>query len=293
MTSVPRAFFNLGNDGMILKRFVFKDPYAPVSLSDLIRLSLWKLAIVYLALFALLVQLWLSREKGWLLALAITSAPALFFILVLFEPSGHERYFAIFTVLFLAAASVIGGDVHRPKRILQGMLALLLIALVPANAKSYFELRRSAEMTAALNRIQGLRQVLTPHSIVVVLSFRDGLSQYLERFPFDPAVAKFPPVHTLIEAGTLRTLHWRMEFAQRALDSWEAGGDVWISRRLFASRPLPQWNWVEDDDRRVHWTDIPAFFGHAATDMVISGDDGFVRLAHTESNRQWLSGAAR
>ena len=50
---MPRAFFNLGNDGMILKRFVFKDPYAPVSVLDLVRLSLWKLCLVYAALLAL------------------------------------------------------------------------------------------------------------------------------------------------------------------------------------------------------------------------------------------------
>jgi len=183
--------------------------------------------------------------------------------------------------------------VQRPKRVLQGVLMLLLLALPVANAKSYIEFARSDDMVRARERILALRRVLTPNSVVVVLSFRDGLSQFLERFPFHPAVSQLLPVHDVIEAGTLRTLHWRAEFAHRALDSWEHGGEVWISRRLFAARPLPQWNWVEADDRRVKWTDLPEFFTGLTTDEAVAGDDGFVRLAHTESNRERLAVAAR
>jgi hypothetical protein len=293
VTSVPRAFFNLGNDGMILKRFVFKDPYAPVSVLDLLRLSVWKLCLVYAALLALVLQLWFSREKGLLIGLAIAAAPVLYFILVLFEPSGHERYFAVFAVLFLALACVVGGSVENPKRPLVAVLLLLLVALPPANTKSYIDFRHSDDMAMALQRILALRSVLTPNSVAVVLSFRDGISQFVERFPFHPAVRQLLPIHDVIEAGNLRTLHWRAEFAQRALATWQHGGEIWISRRLFAARPLPQWNWVEADDRRVKWTDLPEFFGQLGTDESVAGDDGFVRMARTESNRERLVLAAR
>jgi hypothetical protein len=227
-----------------------------------------------------------------LAALLIAAAPVLFFILVLFEPSGHERYFALFVVLFLALGSVVGSTVQRPRPLLQGVLVLFLVILMPSNAKSYIELRRSTTMDAALQRIQAVRRVMTPNSVLVLLSFRDGISQFLERFPFHPAVREALTVHDLIEPGTLRTLHWRMEFAQRSLGCWEHGGEVWISRRLFAQKPLPEWNWVEAHDRRVKWTDLPEFFGKFTTDQQVAGDDGFVHLAHSEANRQLLLMAA-
>lgn len=53
-----------------------------------------------------------------------------------------------------------------------------------ANAKSYIEFSRSDDMAMALQRTLALRSVLTPNSVVVVLSFRDGISRFVERFPF-------------------------------------------------------------------------------------------------------------
>ena len=42
-----RSFINMGDDGILFKRFLLHDPYNPVSLFDLLRLSLFKYLLFY------------------------------------------------------------------------------------------------------------------------------------------------------------------------------------------------------------------------------------------------------
>jgi hypothetical protein len=72
------------------------------------------------------------------------------------------------------------------------------------------------------------------------------------------------------------------------LETWAAGGEVWVSDRLVAARPKAEWNWVEYDDRRVRWADLPAFFTRFERNSHSGGTDGFFRLADTPRNREDL-----
>src|SRR6185369_11501883 len=42
-----RSFIYMGNDGVLFKRYLLHDPFNPVSLSDLVRFSLWKILLFY------------------------------------------------------------------------------------------------------------------------------------------------------------------------------------------------------------------------------------------------------
>src|SRR5258708_1743635 len=56
-TGLPRGFFYISGDGLVLKRFVLKDPYAPIGLSGVIRHS-WKPVLFYAFAFTLTWCLW-------------------------------------------------------------------------------------------------------------------------------------------------------------------------------------------------------------------------------------------
>ena len=59
----PRSFIYFGNDGMLVKRYLVRDPFNPVTGLDILRLSLWKLILFYLFLAALGLNL-LRSEQG-------------------------------------------------------------------------------------------------------------------------------------------------------------------------------------------------------------------------------------
>ena len=63
---------------------------------------------------------------------------------------------------------------------------------------------------------------------------------------------------------------------------------MWVSERLLAKAPLPEWDWVEGDDRAIHWSQVPEFCRQFQYDKKIGDADGFVRLAATETNRALL-----
>lgn len=80
------------------------DPYNPVPLGDLLRFSLWKLALFYAALAALVVQLARSPMGRRALALlAVCGAPVLGFA-VFWQGGDIERYLPLYPMLFLALA---------------------------------------------------------------------------------------------------------------------------------------------------------------------------------------------
>ena len=74
---------------------------------------------------------------------------------------------------------------------------------------------------------------------------------------------------------------------------WRRGGEVWVSKRLWSVNPLPDWDWVEGDDGRVSWKDIPEFFRPLQIAEELGGSDGFFRLTRADSSVSRLSAFAR
>jgi hypothetical protein len=67
---------------------------------------------------------------------------------------------------------------------------------------------------------------------------------------------------------------------------------VFVSRRVFAQRPRPEWDWVEGADTRVSWAHVYEFFAQLETGQAVGGEDGFVLLPRTPKNEQFLTQVA-
>ncbi|MDT4895756.1 MAG: hypothetical protein QOH25_833 [Acidobacteriota bacterium] len=286
--SLARSVINMGNDGLLFKRYLVHDPLNPVSLVDLFRLSLWKVACFYLFLAATLVNLFLTRRgKNVLGLLCLNSLPVLVFALFIFEAGSLERYMPMLPALLLAIAFSLSGErTLRPLKLV-AVAFIAIFALVNLNAMRVDALGRQQEQVTA--RIRDLQPRLKPHSLVVTTHLQDELVSFNYDFPFNEINRRGNlRVTSLMEISVDTVLTWRQDFAQRALSAWEAGGDIWLSKRIFAERPRPEWNWVEGDDGRVSWADFAPFFATLEMGEAVGGEDGFVLLLPSPSNKQIL-----
>jgi hypothetical protein len=91
-------------------------------------------------------------------------------------------------------------------------------------------------------------------------------------------------MYYIVNTGNVQVLTWRQNLAARTLQVWRNGGEVWVSKRVWSSRPMRSWNWAEGDDPRVSWKELPQFFSTLHTDAESGGTDGFRRLARDQQN---------
>jgi hypothetical protein len=293
-TGLPRSFLYLGKDGILYKRFLWRDPYNPVSVSRLFLASFWKLALFYAFSAALCLELLLRADNHRaLLVLLASVVPTIFFAIFVFEPGSPERYFPVYPFLILAIAQALRGY-PRPHRLTQSVITVFLIAMVATNVSSMYRPRITAEDRSSVERAALLKPRLRERDLVAVLSNQDRLCLFLNRSPFHPLNQPTPlRLYDVIEAASTRVERWRGEFAAGALDAWKHGGEVWVSKRLWADRPLPDWDWVEGDSRRVSWKDIPEFFTPLQIAEQLGGNDGFFRLVRADANVLRLSAFTR
>ena len=279
-----RSFIHMGNDGVLFKRYLLHDPLNPTSAVDLLRLSLWKLALFYLFVLSLGIGLLFSpRGRRLLGLLAVAALPTIGFAIV-WQGGGLERYLPLYPFLFLAVAGLFAlQDVPLVCRVLA--LVFFLAACVSnvtvmARPTLWREQRR---LTA---RVEGLQPLLKPNSRVLFV--RDEVNGLERDFPLHGAGAGLP-----LEAAAAPSLegnqHWRATLAKRMFAVWDQGGDVWMAKRLLAAKPQPEWNWVEGDDPDLSWRDLSAFFRALDTDDEVGGVDGFVRITPSAANRQRMN----
>ncbi len=293
---LARSFINMGNDGILFKRYLLHDPLNAVSALDLFRLSLWKVGFFYLFLSAIIYGLLRSaqgRRVGLLLAAG--AIPMLAFA-VLFDGGAVERYLPLYPLIFLSLAYVLA-DASLPRWTRGLALTFAAVAgLVSIGVMAKPVLNRQQETIAA--RVKDLPAQLKPRSLVLTANWLDTLINFNRSFPLHPLNREGGlVVNALVSPGTEQSVNWRREFARSALKAWREGGDVWVSKRVFASRPQPDWNWTEGDDHNVAWGDFPAFFVKFQVGQQVGGDDGFVSLVPTVEAREFLeqlaSGEAR
>jgi hypothetical protein len=292
-TGLPRSFLYLAKDGILYKRFLHHDPYAPVTLWDLAGASLWKLAAFYLFVACLFYRLVRQGPSRWMLVLtAAGSVPVLFFAVAIFEPGSPERYLPALPFLVLATAWVLRdlGSSRRPTQIL---IAAFLVCVVLTNGYSFVAPRVSAQNAGSLARVSDLRTRLNSAGLVMVATNQDALEETMSRLTFDNINRPAPlRVYDIVENGNFRILTWRQDLAAQTLKVWENGGDVWVSKRVWSPRPQPSWNWVEGDDARISWAELPRFFATVDTDAESGGPDGFLRIARNDANLTMLTSLA-
>jgi hypothetical protein len=293
ITGLPRSLFFLGKDGILFKRFLKHDPYAPVAFTDLLRASLWKIAVFYLFVVCLLWDLWRRSQSGWPLVLLIAGAgPVIFFAIFLFEPSESERYLPVLPFVVLATGWIFRDFSAKP-RAAQLIVAGSLLCVVLSNGYAFAAPHIASEDEASWRRIANLRSRISGASVAMVTTNQDAIEDFLRHSIFSrvnrPQLFR---VYDIAEPGLLRMQQWREQFAAEVFSVWKDGGEVWISKRVWSARPRPDWNWVEGDDPLEVWSDFFGFFRPLQTDSDSDGSDGFARLAKNEANRRYLAPVA-
>ncbi len=288
-TGLTRSFFYLGDEGLTIKRFVFHDPYAPVSWGEIVG-GLCKIALVFLMFSAVLVALVHRRGSRWALAVAVCAiVPTLVFALFIFETSSSERYLPMYAGLVIAVC-VLCRERSTPRPVVW-LLALFSFAMAVVNLYAYAG-KLPSEVERSSGRFAVLHRHLQPGGVAILLSVNDPLNGYFEKSPFDPRnQAGALPLYQVIGVHAQEFKSWKVDSSCRILQAWRAGGDALLSERLIALRPQPDWGWVENDDPRVHWTDLRRFYGQLDVDEELGNSDGFVLIARTEKNQSILTNA--
>ncbi|HEX8068923.1 MAG TPA: hypothetical protein VF546_03160 [Pyrinomonadaceae bacterium] len=280
---LARTFLSVGRDNVLFKRFLLHDPYNPVTAFDLVRLSLWKLALFYLAAGAAgLLLLGEGRGRRVLVLLLLGAGPVLLFA-ALWQGTPPERYLPLYPVAFMALACAL--DAERRRAPLKTVLLAFVLALVCVNA--------AALSTAALGRRQAAMSARTAELVPllksqsVVVEVKEELKDLQWEFPFHP-LNRVLTVYSAVSIGDAESARWREAFARRATEAWAAGGDVWLSRRLLEPRPRAASYWVEGSDPGITWAQVNAFFGQFEQGQAVGDADGFVLLARTPRNENAL-----
>lgn len=295
VTGLPRSAFYLGHDGLLYKRFLKHDPYAPVKITDLIQASLWKLAIFYLFLAALFFALWRYSPSGWPLILFLAGVgPIIFFAVFILESGAPDRYLPVSPFILLAVGWALRDVDSKPQigkmRLAQTVILAFLLIVILNNVYVFAAPRINSLNAAPYSRIAQLRARIDPKSEIILITNQDTIEEFFSRSLFDSIERPFPiRLFEIIEPGSDQQFQWREGFAAEVMRVWNNGGEVWLTQRFFAEKPKPEWNWVERDNPNQVWSEVHSFFHPLQTDMNLDGSDGFTRLAHDEANVQYLT----
>jgi len=290
VAGIPRSFFYLGQDAVTWKRVLSGGEGKRPGIREIASSGLWKVAVVYLVLGWMALRLAL-RNRILLACLLVAAAPILYFAAFLFDPGPPERYYPVFPLLFLAFAFLmVERAASRFDRVIPLAFFVLMLA-VNGSAMWRFDHNRGYE--EAITRLDALNPRLTPNDCILVVSFPDPVFRFVSARPFDPASRYRYLIRPAIEEGTRQAAEWRQNAAACGLDAWNRGGHMWITTRLLARSPRPEWGWVETGDHGVRWADFPQFFGKLELLPPVGGPDGFAEVARSEVNRTFLSETAR
>jgi hypothetical protein len=279
-----RSFIAMGDDGVLFKRFLLKDPYNPVSLADLIGFSLWKFLFFYFSLVALGINLLAgsARARRLLLLAVLGSLPVICFG-IRWQGGDMERYMPLYPFFFLAfATSLSSASGWAPLRLTVAAFFLLAVLINSIALSSLVVGRHRQELELRLGELPNR---LPPESRLFVV--RDRLALLPRDFPLEPATSTLAIVD-VVTPGLATIAWWQQEFATQAELTWQKGGQVWLSKRLFAEAPRSDSTWVEGDDPRVKWRDVPAFFNRFEVSDGTGGNDGFVLVMPSTTNHLLL-----
>jgi hypothetical protein len=295
-----RSFLNMGNDGVLFKRFVLHDPFNPVSFFELVRTSLGNFLAFYIFVAILLAALTrYARGRRFLGLVAFCGIPVIAFAWA-WQGGDMERYFPLYPAMFLSLADVLSNGpwtvIVRPAAGI--FLVLLLFVNGPALSKDTVERRQGS----ALARIAEIEMSWKPHSEIATVLGQDDVFAFYWNYPLHPLSLtgfmaqrpdQVPVVFEIVGPNGPLAAHWRAGFAAETLVVWSRGGDLWVSKEAFEPRPRADSAWVEGDDPRVPWRDIQQFFSKLETGRSTGGENGFFLLPPSPANRARLATAAK
>jgi len=285
---LPRSFIDMGRDGMWLKRYLVHDPYAPVTMGTLFRLGWWKFLVFYVPVIICCLELPRTRTgRNLLWLLAAATLPVFIFAIFIFEAGASDRYLPLYPFAFLAFGYVLGAK--ETSRASKSVLLVLILVMIAVNVNATRRATVEKQKDEAMSRIRGLLPQLGPNSLVLAVNEQDSLAEFRLNFPLDPInLSGTLRTYDVLEINTERLATWRRDLAKRVLARWDKGGTIWIPVRFLSPQPQPDWNWVEGDDPRVKWSDLPAFFAKLHRGPAVAGQDGFEKLDDDPNNREIL-----
>jgi hypothetical protein len=286
-TGLPRSLIAIQDEALLLKRLYFQDPYAPVTWMRVLTLAAWKPPLFALGMGALG---WILAKTGTgrrlLIANLCAWIPLIVFAVTVFESGAPERFSPAFALLFPALAYAARSLSWRSAA--HWMLGIFFAAMVVVNLSSTSTAAWKARDRAALERLEAYHRVWRPADVLVLLSPRDPIWRFHRVYPFHP-LSRVPfRLADAFEPANVETPLFRQEFARQVLAAWQDGGEVWLTRRVMAERPQPEWEWVEGDNG-ARWQELSAYYRRFATDAEAGGEDGFLRVAASPANRLLLA----
>ena len=279
-----RSFINVGDDGVLFKRFLVGDPFNPVTVFDLARRSAWKIGLFYFFIGSMLLTLSRTAQGRRLVALWFVNAIPVLGFGLMWQGGDLERYMALYPVTYVGLAHGLSGDRSR-----RWFLPVTLAFVGATSVASMERMARPAvarQEDKALARLKDLMPLLKAESLVCTINQQDPVWSFTWNFPFHP-LNRDDRLNTynMIEPGTSREERWREEFAAHALDTWRRGGDVWITVRVQSAKPQFDWVWAEGGDS-VSWTDITGLFARLQLGEPVGADDGFALLLPSVLNQE-------
>ncbi len=281
---LARSFIYLGEDGILYRRFLARDPLNPVTLPDLVRVSLWQVGLFYLFLAGLVVGLARSgRGRRVLVLLAIAAVPTLAFALA-WQGGDKERYLPLYPFLFLALAVLLGEERVGWACKVPALAFFLAASLAnaPALARPVLE-RRQEEWSA---QAAELAPRIRPGSRIFTVN--DEVAWLRRNYPLNPLGHRLP-MEGVLPPNSCGAGEWKTDMRKRMEKIWKRGGDVWVTRRVLRPSPRAEWLWVEDPTADLRWATLHDFFKDLETEGPAPADEGFVRILPTEANRERLA----
>jgi hypothetical protein len=288
VSGCPRLLIELGTSGIVIKRFVFRDPYNPVAAAALIRRALWPIALFWIFIAMLAAAMSRSSRGRRLLVLGATAViPTLVFALTLYEPSSPERFLPALPFLLLPLATLweLKGRTASAAR----ATAIVFVVLLPVMNGPTMLAGSAAASSTVRERLEEFRRFAGPDDVLFPATVTDPLTYFQITAAFDPVnIPKPPRIAPVIVPALVKTAKWRKTFAVNVLAAWQRGTDAWVTKAVLADRPRASTTWVEGDDPRVHWRELPEFLRRLEYDKDTPGDDGFRRIRHSAANEAML-----
>lgn len=285
VTGSSRLF--LDQDTMSLKRYLFHDPYHPVTALGVVVHSLWKPAVFYVLLAAVLLLAWQNkRGKQSLVLLAIAVAPALVAAIGVFEPSSPERFFPVLPFLLLSVAAGWESP-GRPSVVARAIIGLFALLLPAMNAPAFIQEFHQWQRQATQQTIE-FRTHAAADDAAITIMLTEPL-MVLSQHPFN-SLNRMGEISTMpaIDIFNAQAERWPRRVAQFVSANWAEGRFTWVEKAALSNTPAEYLRWVEGENPKVHWKDVPAFFHTLEFDRDTGGADGFLRISPSPANKARL-----
>lgn len=283
---MARSFINLGSDAVLFKRFLHNDPFNPVTPIELLNGSLGYFLLFYLMGGVLAWALYsIASTRSFLYLLMISVIPVLVF--ASFIGGGEIEWHLTYLPYIFVGVALILDRSHN--WLIVVMLGTVIVVFSANNLMEMTIWKAAKDRQVELARVEQLLKNTTSADAIFLLTSQDPLDRINDVFPYDPIGGnRMTRFRLVLELASAQTSTWREEFSVRSLSTWEHGGNVWLSVRVLSPSPKREWNWVESDDRKVVWRELPMFFNNLEFGETLGGTDGFVRVLSNESNRRFL-----